>query len=146
LAADIRIASTEATLGLPETSLAIIPGAGGTQRLPRLIGASRAKELIWTGKKINGKEAMRYGLVTDVVPTGTSVTDHAVDLAFKIAANGPVAIRASKEAINKGSELANMKDALEIERHCYAKVIPTQDRLEGLVAFKEGRKPSYKGQ
>lgn len=146
LSADIRIASTKAVLGLPETSLAIIPGAGGTQRLPRLIGASRAKELIWTGRKLNGNEAKEYGLVTDVVPTGSSATEHAVQLAFKIAANGPVAIRASKTAIDKGGEQTCMKEALDIERQCYEKVLPTQDRLEGLMAFKEGRNPSYKGQ
>jgi len=146
LAADIRIASTKAVLGLPETSLAIIPGAGGTQRLPRLIGASRAKELIWTGRKLNGNEAKEYGLVTDVVPEGSSATEHAVQLAFRIAANGPIAIRASKVAIDRGGEQTCMKNALEIERQCYAKVLPTQDRSEGLMAFKEGRKPSYKGQ
>lgn len=146
LAADIRIASTKAVLGLPETSLAIIPGAGGTQRLPRLIGASRAKELIWTGRKLNGNEAKEYGLVTDVVPEGSSATEHAVQLAFRIAANGPIAIRASKVAIDRGGEQMCMKKALEIERQCYAKVLPTQDRSEGLMAFKEGRKPSYKGQ
>lgn len=146
LAADIRIAADKAVLGLPETSLAIIPGAGGTQRLPRLIGASRAKELIWTGRKLSGNEAMEYGLVTDVVPTGQSATEHAMQLAFQIAANGPVAIRASKAAIDKGGQTTCMKEALEIERQCYAKVLPTQDRLEGLMAFKEGRKPSYKGQ
>lgn len=145
LAADIRIASNKAVLGLPETSLAIIPGAGGTQRLPRLIGEARAKELIWTGRKLNGNEAKEYGLVTEVVPTG-DVTQSAVDLAFRIAANGPVAIRASKAAIRRGGERTCMKEALEIERQCYAKVLPTQDRLEGLQAFKEGRKPRYKGQ
>jgi len=145
LAADIRIASAKAVLGLPETSLAIIPGAGGTQRLPRLIGPSRAKELIWTGRKLSGREAMEYGLVTDVVPAGQSATEHAMELAFQIAANGPVAIRASKAAIDKGGQTTCMKEALEIERQCYAKVLPTQDRLEGLMAFKEGRKPSYTG-
>mmetsp|Transcript_20555 Transcript_20555/g.36100 ORF Transcript_20555/g.36100 Transcript_20555/m.36100 type:complete len:337 (-) Transcript_20555:1914-2924(-) len=145
LAADIRIAGEAAVFGLPETSLAIVPGAGGTQRLPRLIGISRAKELIWTGRKINGDEALKLGLVDEVVPTGEATTQ-AVKLGFKIAENGPIAIRASKQAIDCGLQLTNMKEALEIERQCYAKVLPTKDRLEGLAAFKEGRKPKYTGQ
>lgn len=144
LAADIRIASSKATFGLPETSLAIIPGAGGTQRLPRLIGAATAKELIWTGRRISGEEAHSYGLVQHVVPHGEA-TSRAIDLAFRIAANGPVAIRASKEAIQEGGKMTDMNDALEIERRCYAKVLPTNDRLEGLAAFREGRTPHYKG-
>jgi enoyl-CoA hydratase/carnithine racemase len=144
LAADIRIASIKATLGLPETSLAIIPGAGGTQRLPRLIGAATAKELIWTGRRISGEEAYSYGLVQHVVPPGEA-TNRAIDLAFQIASNGPVAIRASKEAIQEGEKMTHMNDALEIERRCYAKVLPTSDRLEGLAAFREGRTPHYKG-
>jgi enoyl-CoA hydratase/carnithine racemase len=145
LAADLRIASSSAQFGLPETSLAIVPGAGGTQRLPRLIGVARAKELIWTGRKLDGEEAFRYGIVQEVVSPGEA-TDRAVSLGFQIAANGPIAIRASKESIDRGLECTNMRDALEVERQCYAKVLPTQDRLEGLAAFKEGRKPKYSGQ
>jgi methylglutaconyl-CoA hydratase len=144
LAADLRVASGRATLGLPETSLAILPGAGGTQRLPRLIGKARAKELIWTGRKLSGEEALLYGLVEEVVPAGEA-TDRAMELAFQIAQNGPIGIRASKEAIDRGLECNDMYDALEIERRCYAKVLPTKDRLEGLAAFKEGRKPQYTG-
>ncbi|KAL3918943.1 MAG: hypothetical protein SGILL_004004 [Bacillariaceae sp.] len=144
LAADLRVAGAAATLGLPETSLAIIPGAGGTQRLPRLIGVARAKELIWTGRKLSGEEALQYGLVEEVVPAGEA-TNRAMALALHIAQNGPIAIRASKQAIDRGLECNNMMDALEIERQCYAKVLPTQDRLEGLAAFKEGRKPQYTG-
>jgi methylglutaconyl-CoA hydratase len=144
LAADLRIAGANAVVGLPETSLAIVPGAGGTQRLPRLIGAARAKELIWTARKINADEALTYGLVEQVVPAGDA-TKVAVEIGFRIAANGPIAIKASKEAIERGLECRDMKDALEIERHCYSKVLPTLDRLEGLAAFKEGRPPSYRG-
>jgi len=147
LAADLRIASQRALLGFPETSLAIIPGAGGTQRLPRLIGASRAKELIWTGRKLRGETALDYGLVNEVVPEGRSATERAMDLAARIAAHGPVAIRASKAAIQRGGEMAcTNDDALEIERECYAEVVPTEDRLEGLRAFREGRPPIYKGE
>ena len=147
LAGDIRIAGSNATIGLPETSLGIIPGAGGTQRLPRLTGISlgRAKQLIWTGRKITAEEAYQYGIVEEVVPAGTA-TDHAIELGKQIAKNGPIAIQASKEAIMKGLECPTMIEALEIERQCYAKTLPTKDRLEGLAAFKEGRPPKYKGE
>ncbi len=143
LATDLRIVSEAAVLGLPETTLAIVPGAGGTQRLPRLIGSAKAKELIWTGKKLTGKEAFEWGLANEVVTN--DATTRALDLAAQISQNGPIAIRASKLAIELGGELANMQEALEIEKECYAKVVPTQDRLEGLRAFREGRTPSYTG-
>lgn len=145
LAADIRVASTSATFGLPETSLAIIPGAGGTQRLPRLIGVSRAKELIWTGRRISADEAYKYGLVQTVVDQGEAL-NKAMELSRKIAKNGPVAIQASKTAIDEGLAADNMQEALEIERINYARVLPTSDRLEGLAAFKAQRTPEYKGQ
>jgi enoyl-CoA hydratase/carnithine racemase len=145
LAADLRIASSTATFGLPETGLAIVPGAGGTQRLGRLIGIARAKELIWTGRRIQGEEAFEYGLVQKVVQPGQAL-EQAMELAWKIAGNGPVAIRASKEAIDRGMTASDMKEALEIERQCYARVLPTNDRLEGLAAFKEGRNPNYTGE
>jgi methylglutaconyl-CoA hydratase len=145
LAADLRIASSSSTLGFPETTLAILPGAGGTQRLPRLIGVPKAKELIWTGRRISGEEAFRIGLVDKVVPPGETLTE-AMNLAWEIAASGPVAIRASKEAIQRGMAATRMEEALEIERQCYSQVLPTSDRLEGLAAFREGRTPNYKGE
>jgi enoyl-CoA hydratase/carnithine racemase len=145
LACDLRIASKTAVLGLPETSLAIVPGAGGTQRLPRLIGTAKAKELIFTGNRVDGVAAKELGLVQRVVDPGTCL-DEALDLAWKIAGNGPIAIRAAKQSIDQGTiEALTMEDALEIERLNYAKVLPTEDRLEGLAAFKEGRTPEYKG-
>lgn len=144
LAADIRIASTSATLGLPETSLAIVPGAGGTQRLPRLIGVAKAKQLVWTAARVGGTKAHEYGMVEELVEPGQALAA-ALEMAGRIAANGPVAIRASKIAMDDGIEAATIQEALEIERHAYAKVLPTDDRLEGLAAFKEGRKPSYRG-
>ena len=144
LAADLRIASRTATLGLPETTLAIIPGAGGTQRLPRLVGVSKAKELIWTGQRLTGDEALEIGLVDQVVEPGLTL-EAATEWAWKIAKQGPIAIRASKLAIEKGLEALTMKEALEIERQNYARVLPTEDRLEGLKAFKEQRTPEYKG-
>jgi len=161
LAADLRIASDapRIRMGFPETSLAILPGAGGTQRLPRLVGVAKAKELIWAGTKLSGTQAFDCGLVNELVVTGggdggelngttanATATDRALELAFSIASHGPVAIRASKAAIEQGTKLTCMKDALEIERKYYAKVVPTQDRLEGLMAFHEGRTPTYKGE
>lgn len=144
LAADLRIVGQKATLGLPETSLAILPGAGGTQRLPRLIGISKAKELIWTGRRLDAYEALECGLVNEVVEQNTM--ERTMELATQIASNGPIAIRASKEAIQQGAELECIHQALEIEKESYAKVIPTKDRLEGLEAFREGRTPQYTGE
>ncbi len=143
LACDLRVAAEEAMFGLTETTLAIIPGAGGTQRLPRLIGASRAKDLILTGRKIGAAEAEQIGLVNRVAPR-ESLDEAALELAETIAANGPVAVRAAKEAIDVGTE-APIGEGLEIEALCYQKVLPTTDRLEALAAFAEKRKPQYKG-
>ncbi len=143
LACDLRVAAEEAMFGLTETTLAIIPGAGGTQRLPRLIGASRAKDLILTGRKIDASEAERIGLVNRVAPRA-GLEEAALDLASTIAANGPVAVRAAKEAIDVGTE-APMGEGLEIEARCYQKVLPTTDRLEALEAFAEKRKPKFTG-
>ena len=143
LACDLRIAADHAQLGLTETTLAIIPGAGGTQRLPRLVGRSRAKDLILTGRKLDAAEAERIGLVNRVVPAG-QLADAARQLALQIAGNGPVAVRAAKAAIDQGCE-APLPQGLEIEARCYERVLPTQDRLEALAAFAEKRKPNYKG-
>lgn len=144
LACDIRIASTEAKMGLTETSLGIIPGAGGTQRLPRLIGMSKAKELIFTAKKITANEAVLLGLVSNAVPP-QELEAYTFGLAKQIAANGPIAVKAAKRAINRGME-TDLSHALQIEEMCYQITIPTEDRLEGLRAFQEKRKPVYKGQ
>ncbi len=144
LAADLRVAGGEAKVGLVETALAIIPGAGGTQRLPRLIGASRAKELIFTARRIDAAEAGRLGLVDRVVPAGKAL-DGALALAREILPNGPVALRMAKLAVNRGLEL-DRDSGLAFEQACYAQVIPTKDRLEGLAAFKEKRRPQYKGE
>lgn len=144
IACDFRIAGAEATLGLPETGLAIIPGAGGTQRLPRLIGVSKAKELTFTGRKLNSTAALSIGLVDYAVDAGKAY-DKALELAREILPNGPIAVRMAKEAINRGIEV-DLDSGFAIERACYAQVIPTSDRLEGLQAFKEKRKPVYKGE
>lgn len=144
LAADLRVAGADAKLGLVETALAIIPGAGGTQRLPRLIGTSRAKELIFTARRIGAAEAERLGLVDRVAPANGAL-DAALALAREILPNGPVALRLAKQAVNRGLEL-DRDSGLAFEQACYAQVIPTKDRLEGLAAFREKRKPLYRGE
>jgi enoyl-CoA hydratase/carnithine racemase len=144
LACDLRVAAPHAELGLTETSLAIIPGAGGTQRLPRLVGRSRAKDLILTARKLGADEAERIGLVNRVAPAG-KLRETALELARAIAANGPVAVRAAKVAIDQGGELP-LAQGLEVEARCYERVLPTQDRLEALAAFAEKRAPRYRGE
>ncbi len=143
LACDLRVAAAHAQFGLTETSLAIIPGAGGTQRLPRLVGKSRAKDLILTGRRISAQEAADMGLVNRVAAEG-ELEACVAEVAAQIAGNGPVAVRAAKEAIDRGSELP-MAQGLEIEARCYDKVLPTSDRLEALAAFAEKRKPVFEG-
>lgn len=144
LACDIRVASETATFGLTETSLAIIPGAGGTQRLPRLIGLGRAKELIYTARRISACEAKEYGLTEHVVPPH-ELENKVMEIASKIAENGPIAVRLAKEAITKGIQ-EDLKTGLQMERQAYEGVIRTKDRTEGLQAFREKRKPIYKGE
>ncbi|KAJ6327262.1 hypothetical protein OIU78_014191 [Salix suchowensis] len=144
LSCDLRICGEDAVLGLPETGLAIIPGAGGTQRLPRLVGKSRAKELIFTGRKIGGREAMPMGLANYSVPAGEAHSK-ALEIAREIIQKGPIAIRMAKKAINEGLEV-DLPSALELEEECYEQILNTKDRLEGLKAFAEKRKPSYRGE
>ncbi len=143
LAADIRIASKNATLGLTETRLAIIPGAGGTQRLPRLVGKGKAKELIFTGRRITADEALKIGLVNQVC-AAEALIDSCRAMAAEICETGPVAIEQAKYAINHGME-TDLATGMAIESNAYWVCIPTEDRLEGLVAFREKRKPVYKG-
>jgi enoyl-CoA hydratase/carnithine racemase len=143
LACDLRVAAPHAELGLTETSLAIIPGAGGTQRLPRLIGKARAKDLVLTGRRLGAAEAERIGLVNRVAAPG-ALAASARELAAAIAANGPVAVRAAKEAIDRGLDLP-LRQGLEHEARCYERVLGTSDRLEALAAFAEKRAPVYRG-
>jgi len=143
LACDIRIASATATMGLTETRLAIIPGAGGTQRLPRLVGRGKAKELIFTGRRVDAKEALEIGLVNKIAPP-ESLLDECMSMAAMICETGPIAIQQAKHAINHGLE-ADLHTGLAIESNAYWITIPTEDRLEGLAAFREKRKPVYKG-
>ncbi len=143
LACDIRVAAESASLGLTETRLAIIPGAGGTQRLPRLIGRGKAKELIFTGRRVPAPEALAMGMVERVVPD-EKLLDEALSLADEICQGGPIAIAQAKYAINQGLE-TDLATGLAIESNAYWITIPTQDRLEGLTAFREKRKPVYQG-
>ncbi len=144
LACDLRYAAESARMGLTETSLAIIPGAGGTQRLPRVVGKAKAKELIFTARRITAEEAERIGLVSEVVPD-EKLLERAMEVAQEIAANGPLAVAQAKYAINTGAEV-EIHAGLTIESRCYDNIIPTKDRLEGLRAFREKRKPLYKGE
>ena len=143
LASDIRIASEKATMGLTETRLAVIPGAGGTQRLPRLVGKGKAKEMIYTAKRIDAAEALSIGLVNHVCAPD-ALLDTCRQLAADICENGPIAIEQAKYAINYGME-TDLSTGLAIESNAYWVCIPTDDRLEGLAAFKEKRKPVFKG-
>lgn len=143
LACDLRIASRQAQMGLTETGLAIIPGAGGTQRLPRLIGVAQAKELIFTARRIGAARALELGLVNHVVDSENLLTV-AEELAEEIAKNGPIAVRQAKLAIDDGMGV-DLSTGIAIERMAYEVVIPTEDRLEGLQAFAEKRTPKYRG-
>ncbi|XP_068318218.1 probable enoyl-CoA hydratase 2, mitochondrial [Pyrus communis] len=143
LSCDLRICGEDAVMGLPETGLAIIPGAGGTQRLPRLVGKAISKELIFTGRKIGGREAVSMGLVNYCVPAGEAHLK-ALEVARNINEKGPIAIRMAKKAIDEGLEV-DKTSALALEEHCYEKTLNTNDRLEALSAFAEKRKPKYTG-
>ncbi|MDQ3262873.1 MAG: enoyl-CoA hydratase-related protein [Myxococcota bacterium] len=143
LACDLRVAAPHAELGLTEVKLGIIPGGGGTQRLPRLIGPGRAKELILTGRRVPAAEALTLGLVNRVAPEGQLVAA-AVELAQSIVQNAPLALGAAKHAVDEGLSL-NMEDALRLELSKYELVLKTEDRLEGLRAFAEKRAPRFQG-
>lgn len=143
LACDLRIAATHVKLGLTETSLGIIPGAGGTQRLPRLIGLGKAKELIYTARRLNAEEAENYGII-EYVYEGHEVLDKAQQLALEMAKNAPLSLVQAKVAINQGVEV-DLATGLKIESLAYSALIPTEDRLEGLLAFQEKRAPQYSG-
>jgi enoyl-CoA hydratase len=144
LACDIRIASETAKFGLPEATLGVMAGYGGTQLLARLIGPGRAKYMMLSGMMLNAREAFQFGLV-DKVCTPKTLTDEVEALASRIAACGPLAIRGCKQAVDKGLELP-LERALKFELELYDKVANSRDAEEGLSAFIEKRKPVYKGQ
>ncbi|PFO04306.1 enoyl-CoA hydratase [Bacillus sp. AFS076308] len=143
LACDFRIAAHDAVMGLTETSLAIIPGAGGTQRLPRLIGQAKALELILTARRLTANEANHYGLLTRVV-NRSNLLSECFAFCSQLLANGPVALQQAKFAIKNGMN-ADLHTGLQIERKAYEITLPTEDRIEALQAFSEKRKPNFKG-
>ncbi|MED5329786.1 MAG: enoyl-CoA hydratase-related protein [Planctomycetota bacterium] len=146
LSCDLRVAAEGIQMGLTETSLAIIPAAGGTQRLTALIGPARAKEMIFTARRIDTEEALAIGLVNDVAPAD-ELRARASDLAGAIAKNGPLAVRAAKAAIDLDQGCTPMSDRLARERALYFEgIMPSKDRLEALEAFREKRPPEFQGE
>ncbi len=143
LACDFRIATSNALMGLTETSLAIIPGAGGTQRLPRLIGQAKALELILTARRLTANEALSYDLLTKVVEQD-QLLDECLAFCSLMLNNGPVALQQAKFAVKNGMNV-DLNTGLLIERKAYEITLPTEDRIEALQAFAEKRKPVFKG-
>lgn len=143
LSCDFRIAVTGTSMGLTETSLAIIPGAGGTQRLPRLVGQAKALELILTAKRLTSEEALAYGILTKVTEKDNLLHD-CFEFAEQMLNNGPLALQQAKFAVKHGMGV-DLQTGLQIERKAYEVIIPTEDRVEALTAFAEKRKPVFKG-
>ena len=143
LLADMVVASDDAVFGLTEVSLGILPGGGGTQNLPRLIGRQRAKELIFTARRVDAAEAYRLGFVNRVVPRA-ALLDTAVELAEEIMRNSPFAVRQVKWAIDQGADLP-FEEGLEREHAAYMRAIASDDRREGIAAFNDKRRPRFTG-
>jgi len=143
LACDLRLIEARAQIGLTETSLAIIPGAGGCARLPRLIGAAKAKEMILLAKRMTATEAHACGLVNEIADEG-AVAVAAERMTAALLRNGPLALRAAKAAVDGGLDLP-MAQALQHEAACYRRIVPTEDRLEALKAFAEKRASDFQG-
>jgi len=140
---DFIVASETAVFGVPETTLGIFPGIGGTQLLPRILGAPLAKELIFTGRRMKADEARAAGLINHLVPAGHAKAK-ATEIALAIAKNGPIAVRQAKKAIAYGSE-TDLETALVLAIEAYNATVVTEDRLEGVRAFNEKRTPEFKG-
>jgi enoyl-CoA hydratase len=140
---DFIVAGDTAVFGVPETTLGIFPGIGGTQLLPRILGAPLAKELIFTGRRMKAEEARATGLVNHLVPAGQARAK-AREIAETIARNGPIAVRQAKKAIAYGSE-TDLETAMILAIEAYNATVVTEDRLEGVRAFNEKRRPQYKG-
>lgn len=143
MACDLRIASEKARFGLPEVTIGLFPGWGGTQRMARLVGKGIAKELVFTGKQITAEEAYRIGLVNKVVPH-KDLKAACIEMAKQIIANSPIAIRQAKKALNDGAEMS-MDEGITYEAECWLVNFATSDRVEGLSAFLEKRKPEFQG-
>ncbi|XP_028345188.1 enoyl-CoA hydratase domain-containing protein 2, mitochondrial isoform X2 [Physeter macrocephalus] len=148
LACDLRVAASSAVMGLIETTRGLLPGAGGTQRLPRCLGVALAKELIFTGRRLSGAQAQALGLVNHAVAQneeGNAAYHRARALAQEILPQAPTAVRLGKVAIDRGTEV-DIASGMAIEGICYAQNIPTRDRLEGMAAFREKRPPRFVGE
>jgi enoyl-CoA hydratase/carnithine racemase len=144
LACDLRIAADASQLGFPEVSLGIIPGGGGTQRLARLVGLARAKDLVLTARRIGAAEALAMGLVSRISPSQRLVAD-ALELAERVSRNAPIALRQAKRAIDGGLHLP-LEEALDLENRLYQDCLGTRDRNEALRAFAEKRTPIFTGE
>lgn len=144
LACDLRVAAPGVELGLPETGLAIIPAAGGTQRLPRVVGVSKALELIALGRRISASEALSIGLLNRVSPEGAPVLDDVLAWLAPVASGAPIAQRAALRAVRAARELP-LAEGLELERQAYEACLASEDRREALAAFAEKRKPAFRG-
>lgn len=144
LLCDLRVAAQHAVLGLPETSLGVIPGAGGTQRLPRLLGEARAKELVLRAARLSAPEALILGLVNQVMPKGEQFLLEVMAWAEPILEGAPLAIRAALKAM-RGAPQRELAQGLELERAAYETCLASQDRLEALAAFAEKRRPRFTG-
>ena len=142
-AADFIYAATDVRFALTEVTLGIMPGAGGTQNLPRAVGERRAKELILSGLPFSAQEAEAWGLVNRVFPQG-ELLDATMGIAARIASNGPISVRQAKQAIHRGLQMS-LADGLAFEIEAYNRLVPTEDRREGVLAFNERRKPSFQG-
>jgi enoyl-CoA hydratase len=140
---DFIVAGESAVFGVPETTLGIFPGIGGTQLLPRILGAPLAKELIFTGRRMKADEAKAAGLINHLVPKGQARA-RALEIATTIAANGPLAVRQAKKAIAYGAE-TDLETAMILAIEAYNATVVTEDRLEGVRAFNEKRKPRFQG-
>ena len=141
LACDLRIAAENAVFGQPEIKIGVIPGGGGTQRLPRIVGVTKAKELLYTGDFINAEEAYRVGLINKIVPVA-SLMDEARKMALKIASQPRNALKYAKMAVNEGMGM-DIKSAMAYEARCFEILFSTQDQKEGMRAFIEKRKPVF---
>ena len=144
LACDLRVLAEGAEVGLPEVGLGIIPGAGGTVRLPRLVGVARAKDLILTGRRVGAAEALAMGLASRLAPLAR-LREEAVALAEQVARNAPISLRQAKRAVDGGFDLS-LDEALALENRLYQDCLASRDRVEALRAFAEKRPPVFTGE
>jgi len=144
LVCDLRVAAAHVQLGLPETTLGIIPGAGGTQRIGRIVGEARAKEMILLGRRLTAEQALAWGLVNRITPAGTNLIEDTLAFIEPIANGAPIAQAAALEAIDRSFDVP-LEVGLELEKVSYDKVLVSADRREALAAFAEKRKPAFQG-